>query len=100
MPDRIEKIRRGPTRCKEGVRLFRGAVHEAAALDRSGEVTKSCWLAEAEKPALTGMPISLEHGHRIEHRCEQAPRAAVDAGCKSCRTGTHHDQIVDLVCLD
>jgi len=43
----------------EWVQLFRGAVHEAAALDEKGEVPESCRLAEVQQAARTGIPISL-----------------------------------------
>jgi hypothetical protein len=55
---------------EEWARLFRGVVHQAAALDERGEALESCGLAEVEQAARTGITISLEEGHRIERRNE------------------------------
>ncbi len=66
---------------EEWVRLFRGAAHEAAALDEQGEVTESCRPAEAERSARTGMAISLEDGRRIEPRDKGWVIVDPSAGC-------------------
>jgi hypothetical protein len=66
---------------EEWVRLFRGAVHDAATLDENGEVTELCQLAEAEQAARTDAPISLEEGRRIERRDEGWIIVDPSAGC-------------------
>jgi hypothetical protein len=53
---------------EEWVRLFRGDVHEAAASEKKVEVTDSCRPTEPQWAAVTGAPIPLEDGHRIERR--------------------------------
>ncbi|MFI5454047.1 MAG: hypothetical protein ACHRXM_01210 [Isosphaerales bacterium] len=66
---------------EEWVRLFRGAVHEAAALHKKGEIVEPCQLAEAEQAAQTGMPILLEEGCRIERRGEGWVIVDPSGGC-------------------